>query len=346
MRSLWLLLSLLLCLPAPALAQDDGDDVLDEEDDVDPDVDDQEIYDSFKAELQGDPASEEIDAWNRYLEAYPKSMFRLQIERRIAALEDAAHDELLQEEAREAKREAERVDAKRAELEVPQPALLSVNPNPQRRVNAGLLWGYNNVLNYDLGFEWAFLRKFSAWGAIRHVGAGGGDLGLTAQIGAKYALIKDVRTGIVLSGYVAIQPGYSQADNFLFTVTPGVGFAYAKTRFFQLSTTLQIDLQLTAFRTVVWWDIQAVINPSQVVGIYLESKQKHGIFTTAGNNVPSATDYLAFYQAGVGVKIRPNEVMELTVGANIPYFWRIWKDYRYVGIHGGVVFNLPGKPKK
>ncbi len=346
MRSLWLLLSLLLCLPSIALAQEDDEDELldeEEEEDFDPDVDDRELYESFKAELAGDPASEEIDSWNRYLEAYPKSQFRLEIERRIAALEDTAHAELLEEEAREAQRAKERKDAKRSDLYVPEPALMGVNPNPQRRLDAQMLWGFDNVINYDINFEWAFLRKLSAWGGLRHVGAGGGDLGLTVQLGAKYALIKDVRTGIVLSGYLAVQPGYSQADNFLFTVTPGVGFAFAKTERFQLTTTLQMDLQLTAFRTVVWWDIQAVINPNKVLGIYIESKQKHGLFTTS---LSSTTEYLAFYQAGVGVKIRPNETIELTVGANIPYFWRVWKDYKYVGIHGGVVFNLPGKPKK
>ena len=351
MRSLWLLLALLLCLPSSALAQDedvDDEDLdeLDEEEEeyIDPDVDDREIYDAYKAEQQGEPAVEEMDAWDRYLEAYPKSQFRLEIERRVDALRDAAHSELLEEEARQARREAERRDAKREEIYVPEPSLMGVNPNPQRRVDAQLLWGFNNVINFDFNFEWAFLRKFSAWGGLRHVGAGGGDLGLAIQIGAKYALVKDVRTGVVLTGYFAIQPGFSQADNFLFTLQPGVGFAVAKSRVFQFSTTLQMDLQLTGFRTMVWWDFQAVINPSKVVGIYLESKQKYGLFT--GSQAPSKVEYLAFFQAGAGVKIRPNDVLELTVGVNVPYFWRLWKDYRYLGVHGGVVFNLPSKPKK
>ena len=352
MRSLWLLLSLLLCLPAAALAQDEDDELddedlggeLDEEEYIDPDVDDREIYDGFKEELQGESAAEEMDAWDRYLEAYPKSQFRLEIERRIDALRDTAHSELLQDEAREAAREAERRDAKSEELYIPEPSLMGVNPNPKRRVDAQLLWGFNNVINYDFNFEWAFLRKFSAWGGIRHVGAGGGDLGMHVQIGAKYALVKDVRTGVVLTGYFAIQPGFSEADNFLFTLQPGVGFALAKSRAVTFSTTLQMDLQLTAFRTVVWWDVQAVFNPSKVVGIYLESKQKHGLFTASG--APDKVEYLAFFQAGAGLKIRPNEVMELTIGVNVPYFWRLWKDYAYAGVHGGVVFNLPSKPKK
>lgn len=354
MRFLWLLLSVLLCLPTAASAQDEDEeeDLLEEEEEeLDPDVDDREIYDSFKADLQGESAAEEIDAWNGYLEAYPKSLFKLEIERRIQALEDAAYNELLDEEREQKEREDARRDTKREEIDVPEPSMMGVNPNPRRRFDAQILWGYNNVLNYDLNFEWAFLRKLSVWGGIRHVGAGGSDIGLGVQIGAKYALIKDVSTGTVLTGYFAIQPGFSQADDFTFTIQPGIGFALAKTQRFQLTTTLQMDLQLNKFRTVVWWDIQAVINPTKVFGIYLESKQKHSLFGAAnlvGGQPTGSTrvEYLAFYQAGLGVKVRPNEIIELTVGANVPYFWRIWKDYKWFGIHGGVVFNLPSAPKK
>jgi hypothetical protein len=347
MRSLWLLLSLLLCLPASAFAQDEDEDLEDEdledEEPVDPDVDDRATYDEWKAEVANETPSEELDAWGRYLDAYPKSLFRLEIERRMAALEDAAHNELLQEEARDAARAATKRDAKSEELYVPETGLMGVNPNPLRRIDIGLLWGFNNVINFDLNFEWAFLRKLSAWGGIRHVGAGGGDLGINVQIGAKYALIKDVRTGIVLTGYFAIEPGFSQSDNFRFALQPGIGFAYAKNDRFQFATTLQMDASLSNLGTTVTWDAMATVNPNKVLGIYLESKQRHGLFDPS---LSANVEYMAFFQAGMGVKVRPNQLLELTVGANVPYFWRYWKDYRYVGIHANVVFKLPSKPKK
>jgi hypothetical protein len=94
----------LLLLPSMVLAADDdlGDLEFDEEDegeeeDVDDEVDDEEIYKEYKDELRGEGPSEEIDAWNRYLEVYTKSLYRLEIEKRIKALEEAAYQETLEE---------------------------------------------------------------------------------------------------------------------------------------------------------------------------------------------------------------------------------------------------------
>ena len=56
-----------------------------------------------------------------------------------------------------------------------------IAPNPSK---------VQDYFNYEIAFEWAFRRQFSAFGAIRHSGQG---FGTGVQAGAKYALIKDTR---------------------------------------------------------------------------------------------------------------------------------------------------------
>lgn len=336
-----LLLALMLSLPlvaAPALAQDEDEDTEElEEEEVDEGVDDRGTYEGFKKDLTGESPSEEIDAWYRYLEAYPRSMFRLEIERRIEALEEAAFEELMKERA-DSDGEDARVDARRQEMDVAEPAFVGIGANPRRRFEFGLLWGYSDFINYDLTVEWAFLRKLSVFGGVNHVGRA---FGATINAGVKYALVKDVRTGIVLSGAFTAKLGYNGLDRLHFIIEPQVLFAWLPSDLFQLQTSLAFDLRLDRLNHWVLWDLMAVISPTDVFGFYVESKQRHQIKPVSG----VGTQYMAFFQAGVGVKIKPTPLIELTVGANVPYFWRLYKDYEYVGVHADVVFYFASKPK-
>ena len=335
-----LLFACALCvfLAPAAFAQDDDDDDEFDEEEQDESVDSESIYKSYKADLRGESPAEEIDAWYSYLEAYSSSLYRLDIERRIEALEEAAFEELLQDRAEE-DIDAGMVDAKRAEMEVAEPPMIGMNPNTRRRFEFGLLWGYSDYINYELALEWALARKFSLFGGINHQGR---SFGGTLQVGAKYALIKDVRTGIVLSGAFSVKLGYNSLDRLHFILEPWIGMAWIASDLFQLQTSLAFDARLDRLATWVYWDIMAVISPTKVFSIYVESKQKHSL------QKPDSLDtqYLAFYQAGIGAKIRPTPLIEITVGANIPYFWRLWKDYDYVGIHADVAFYFANGPKK
>ncbi len=328
-------------LAAPVWAQDgddEFDDLEEEEDEVEEGVDDRATYEGYKKDLTGESPSEEIDAWYRYLEAYPQSMFRLEIERRIEALEEAAFEELMKERADEDSGDGP-VDAKRQEMEVAEPAFVGIGANPRRRFEFGVLWGFPDYINYELTFEWAFMRKFSLYGGVHHQGR---SFGGTLHAGAKYALVKDVRTGVVLTGAFGLKLGYSSLDRLHFIIEPQVVFAWLPSDLFQLQTSLAFDLRLDRLNHWVYWDAMVVITPTDKFGIYIESRQKHQIKPVEG----VGTQYLAFFQAGAGVKVRPTPLIELTVGANVPYFWRLWKDYRYVGVHGDVVFYFGSKPKK
>lgn len=338
-----LLCALLVASPAWAEEDDDLDDLPEdewdeEEGETDPEADDAEIYEAYKEELRGESPSEELEAWERYLEVYPKSSYRLEIENRMKALEDAAFDELADTPDLDDEPGAE-VDAKRREMGVYEPTLIGMNPNTRRRFEFGLLWGYNDYLNYDLAVEWAFRRQFSVFGGVRHEGR---SFGGTLQAGIKYAMVKDVRTGIVLSAAFSVKAGYSSLDRLGFTIEPWIGFAWLASDKVQVQTSLAFDLRVDRLLHWVTWDAMVVVNPTPKVGIYVESKQKHSLHDVDGLD----TQYLAFYQAGVGAKFRPNEKMEFSVGANIPYFWRLWKDYSYVGVHADAVFFFGSTPEK
>jgi hypothetical protein len=342
---LTLLTSLSLCgllLAGPAWAEEDDElDDLDEDDfdeDLDPDADDAETYEDYKEELRGESPSEEIDAWERYLEAYPASQFSMEIRQRMKSLEDAAFEEL-QGDTYLDDRPGNEVDAKRREMQVYEPMLIGMNPNTRRRFEFGLLWGYNDYINYDLAVEWAFRRNLSVFGGLRHEGR---SFGGSLQAGVKYAFLKDVRTGIVLTGAFSIKAGYSSLDRLSFTIEPWIGFAWLASDKIQVQTSLAFDLRVDKGLHWVTWDAMVVFNPKPKIGIYIESKQKHSLHDVEGLD----TQYLAFYQAGVGAKFRPSDKMEFGIGANIPYFWRIWKDYNYVGIHANAVFFFGGAPEK
>jgi hypothetical protein len=336
----------LLLLPATALAEDDdlGDLELEDdaeleegEEEVDDEVDDEELYTEYKAELRGEGPSEEIDAWQRYLEVYTKSLYRLEIEKRITALEEASYQETLEE--RLAEEDSEKVDARDAEMLFLEPALLSLSPNTRRHIEVGAVWGFDDWLNFEALFEWNFHRQFSVWGGIRHSGR---DLGGAVQIGAKGAFIKDTRSGILMSGMFNVEAGATPKSGFFFAIQPTYGFGFRPNDFFQVQTTLGIRMRLNNFHSEVLWDIQAAISPNDVFSIYFESLQKHSLYSPPVGDV----QYFGFHQAGIGVKVRPVKAVEVTVGANIPYALRLWRDYRFAGVHFGFVVYLPGSPKK
>ena len=336
--------------PAP---EGDSAETTDDDEDLDLDdpveepleegMDNESIYTNYKDELRGEDPIEEADAWKSYLDAYPRSLFRLEIEARVEALDEASFDELELPTATskdDSSKEADPAggDAKRAEMDLREPALLGMNANTRRKLDVGILWGFQDYFNYEIAFEWAFLRKFSVFGLIHH---GGKGFGTAVRAGAKYALIKDTRTGVVLSGAFSINLGYSALDQLNFVVQPWLGFGWVASDLVQLQSSLAMDIRVDKLHTAVLWDLMVVISPTKQFGVYLQSKQKHSLLKPEGQPVR----YLGFHQAGVGVKIRPTQHIEISLGANVPYGWKHWKDYRYIGAHAGLSFYFKKGPQ-
>lgn len=337
-----LLLSLFLALattlaPPAVFAGDEEDE---EEDDGlqdeagEVEQDDEEIYKEYREDRRGESPDEEADAWQRYLETYPQTAYRMEIERRLKALQEAAYAELKAERQRGA---TKKEDAKAYEFDVRDTGLMSMNPNTRKRFSAAFLWGYPSTLHYNLTFEWAFFRQFSAWASIRHSWRGFGG---HVQIGAKYAVVKDKRSGVVLTPVFSIEAGGGQLEGGSFRLEPGVAFAFLPTRQFQLVTSVSFQVRLPNPHTALYWDIAAIVFPVETFGLYVESKQKHSMY----QGPLGKARYFGFHQAGVGVKIVPAPIVEITVGANIPYLQRVWVDYRYIGAHAGLTFYF-GKTK-
>lgn len=340
----FLLFVLSLGLAMPAAAQDEFDDLDDLDDledeegaeDDDEGVDTQEIYEDYKSEMRGEAPAEELDAWRRYLDVYPNSMYRMEIEKRMKGLEEASFRELESDDLDDLDSNDDTVDAKDQEMFLMEPALLNMSPNTRRHFKVHALWGFSDMLNYEAAFEWAFMRKFSAYGRIRHLGRGfGGQL----VAGAKYALVKDVRTGVILSGAIAIAVGYNGNDRLNLGIEPTIGFAWIASEKFQVQTSIIPYVRLDRPRLLLYWDVMAVVRPAKPIGIYFESKQKHSFYKPENADAK----YLGFHHAGVGAKIFPTQAFELSVGVNVPYAWDRWKDYRYFGINAGVTVYLDKK---
>ena len=93
------------------------EDPIEEED---PDIDDPATYEGYLEELRGESPSEELDAWDRYLEVYPGSLYRLEIERRMDALEEifARGDDALAVLRNQAEKDLSLVLGVRARVEI------------------------------------------------------------------------------------------------------------------------------------------------------------------------------------------------------------------------------------
>lgn len=344
-RRAWSTLSWLLVLsllPAvPAWAQDDEEDELIIDDEEPEDTDSLKIYRAFKEELDGLPIEEELDAWYRYLDTYPSTPYKSEISRRIKELEGALLDE--------AEAEApEWVDvagggergAKYEEMGFVEPFLFLTN-NTRKKVHLQIAYGYQSTFNYNFGLEWAFFRNFSVFGHIRHFGHG---LGIAVVAGPKVAIVKDTRTGGLMTAGLAIKGGADPGA--LFGVDPFWGVGIAK---LGVPVSLQFQLGFDMRFTPWHWDLHAGLNlafkPTTAFHIFLESTGHNTIRKMLVYDAPSGeecgdegaqdehctTEYFGFYEAAAGVKIFPRENVEITIAARAPYFYRKWQHYSPVG---------------
>lgn len=172
-----------------------------------PGTDTPALYRAEQARLAGLPADEEALAWEAYLEAYPKSLFRDRIEARIEALEGAQYRERIVDAA-----DAQR--AEMAELRLVQPLHLP-NLNPRSQVSVALDAGFPGFFGGLVDFEWAPLRNVSIHGGV----AGRYD-GWGLEVGTRYAFAKSARRQVVATAAVDLRLGFTPL---VFQVRPQLG---------------------------------------------------------------------------------------------------------------------------
>ncbi|MEC7984741.1 MAG: hypothetical protein VX278_06235, partial [Myxococcota bacterium] len=217
--------SLIFCLfsfwSASAYAQEDGDGWLDDEteekkapeDAPTEGVDTAEIYREALSEYKKSLPEEELILWKKYLDDYPNSQFMLQIEKRMDELEGILYNNL-DEEARTE-------EAGKKELDFALPVLLE-SIDPRKKLRFAFEMGLPNYINLLVDYEHTLSRELSVHGGIRKRYAG-----WSAEGGAKYALIKSVRTDSLVTAlgdvrintdpfFVALRPQIAGGKSFYF----------------------------------------------------------------------------------------------------------------------------------
>lgn len=149
---------------------------------IEGDADTERDYRATLARVEELPPDAGIEEWQSYLEKYPKTIYRSDIEERI----DQLFDELYAE-GRGNGGEDGPVDALRQEIEFSQGMLLD-NINPRSRFQGGLSFGFPITIDATVDYEHAFSRRFSLHGGVRgRYGAFG------IELGPRLALVKSAK---------------------------------------------------------------------------------------------------------------------------------------------------------
>ena len=166
----------------------DFDDEDDEDQALPPGTDNAAIYRAQLDQVVGMQSDEEGMAWEAYLQSYPYSVFRKQIETRMDELSEAMF-----RGPRGAVAEVKTEKPKRTELDFT--AGMLIEPiDPRTRLRAGFEWGYPSWINLIAQYEHQLQRDFSL-----HAGLSHRYTGWTLAAGSRYAIVQSSRTDFILT---------------------------------------------------------------------------------------------------------------------------------------------------
>jgi hypothetical protein len=309
-------------------------DFLDEESDIDADViggegvDNAKIYRATTNKVREMGFEEELITWERYLETWPKSLFKQHITDRMEQLVTEAYGERIGEQY------GPRVDAGRRELDFAVPLHLE-SIDPRTRLRVGFEMGYPNHIAFGADYEHQFLRSLSG-----HAGLQGRYQGLALVAGGRYAAIKSARTGMLLTGVVDILANdllsAGQGTSTYVSLRPVIGFGK------QLDVAEGMDIQVQVgseweipnaargSRLIYTGGVNVFVHLNDSVGAIMETStnMKSGLEESTRGFAPFAFNVLTF-----GLRFQPgnNEQMRISAGTNVPYFNNYW------GHHFGAV---------
>jgi hypothetical protein len=219
-----------------------------------PGADTTPIYRRQLAAVEGMPPDEEVMAWEAYLQQYPNSLFRSQIEQRT--------DELLSSQYRGRPRtEQATIDARKQQLYFVQP-LRMPNLNPRSRVNLNLQIGFGAQTLFTGGqadFEWAFLRNVSV-----HGGFDGTFNGWGIDAGARYAFVKSTKHQLVATIMADARVNLSGTPFFQARPTIGLGKIFGPV---QLLVSFGADIGTRTPKGVdAFGDVSRTVEPVALLG--------------------------------------------------------------------------------
>ncbi|MEN0064860.1 MAG: hypothetical protein AAGA48_22130 [Myxococcota bacterium] len=328
--------------PEPPIDDDeilDDEEILDFEDEEGPEID--LLEDDPDEQVEGDDDTEAtfrdtlsrserlapdaaIQEWEAYLEKYPKTLYRQQIEEQIELL----FDRLYAEGRESPEEEGGVVDAMRQEIEFSQGLLLD-NINPRTRLQLALTFGPPTYLDLTADFEAALSRRFSLHGGVRRRFSGFG-----IEFGPRYALVKSAKTDTLVTvsfdTRLTINPLYP-------SFRPVLGFGQKLGDSFQFQLQVGSDLDL---RQVDGVELQArVTGGAQVqwaasdrVSVFAETfllfkpQPADGSFEGGLFSFNVVSVGLTFFPA-VNAKNPDERNVEAKIGGSVPVAQRYYRYY-------------------
>jgi hypothetical protein len=308
-----------------------------------PGEDTAELYRAKQKQVSEMSPDEEMVQWEAYLQKYPKSLFRDRIEARM----DELSVELFGERVPGSDRGATTEDAAKREITFAQPIqFMSVDPRSHVSVSAEL--GIPNHFNPRVEFEYAFLRELSAHAGFFYDGPA---YAYTIDVGGKYALVKSVRTGFLLSALLDAKI-YTSPSSFALRPGLAVGKRFDVLDGLDIQAQLGTDLELRSpFAARYFGGLNATLRANEMVSVFLETSNNFK-YLGSGDEDFALEGPFRFMVATFGIKFRASKGhdeadqdgrMDLGLAASIPYSYNYWGFYRgAVGITGDYYLGPKG----
>ena len=277
--------------------------------------------------MVGMQADEEGMAWEAYLQTYPYSVFRKQIERRMDELGDAMF-----QGPRGAVAEVKTGQASKAKKDFNFSAGMLLDPiDPRSRIRAGFEWGYPDWINLIAQYEHEIKRDFSVHGGLSHR-----YTGWTMAAGTRYAIIKSSRTDFILTAIGDLQMN-------LAPVAPGVRPMIAAGKRFRFGSDSYMDLQAQTGSDLMFYPgmfsprwltgFNITVAPSERVKVFFETAT---VMKDMGSWSEKAGAF-KFNQIAFGLRFQGKGKSVIGTGAAVPFttnYWRhhfgaVMADYQY-----------------
>ncbi len=263
-------------------------------------------------------------SWEQYLQKYPLSVFRDQIEAHMDELSGALYGEIGPDGP---------VDAGKKELAFSQ-GLLIEPIDPRSRLRAGFAWGFPNWINLLVDYESQVNRQLGVHGGFQQRFSGP-----NLESGARWAILKDARTNFILTAIGDIHLN-------LAPIAPGirpllaVGKRFGKgDSHFDVQGQLGPDLMFFPgqFSPRLLAGLNMTYSPSQTVRIFMESQtyMKDMIWDDGG---AFRFNQLAFGLRFIGQR-NGKDVYDGAAGASVPYSVNYWR-YHYGAVMGDFNYYL------
>jgi len=304
----------------------DVDDEEESDEALPPGTDNAAIYRAQLEQMVGMQADEEGMAWESYLQSYPYSVFRKQIETRMDELGDAMF-----RGPRGAVADVKTGSTKKSKEFDFSSGMLVESIDPRSRIRAGFEWGYPSWINLILQYEQQLQRDFSV-----HAGMSHRYTGWTLGTGVRYAIIQSSRTDFILTALGDLQLNLDPvAPGLRPMIAAGKRVRFGGDSYMDIQAQTGMDLMLYPGMFSPRWlsGFNVTVSPSDRVHVFVEA-------TTAMKDMGSWSEKAGafkFNQLGFGLRFQGKGKSVVGAGAAVPFMTNYWRhhfgavmaDYQY-----------------